>query len=134
MEKYVLDRDGLANLALDISKIILPGHFLALNGDLGTGKTFFVSKLLESLGGEQVSSPTYTILNEYSSDKGRVIHIDAYRLQELDYIGFEDYLAQNVIIVMEWADKFKQHLPTKRIQIDFEYYGDKRLAHVHIGI
>ncbi len=81
---------------------------LALKGDLGAGKTTFVKVLLKELGSEElVNSPTFSIINEYVSDRGTVYHMDLYRLnsiQELMDIGFEEYIDSGSLCVIEWPE------------------------------
>ena len=81
---------------------------MALTGDLGCGKTCFVQGLARGLNvadGYYITSPTFTIMNEYPAEKMRLYHLDLYRLSdpdELDYIGIEDQVGQNSVTVVEW--------------------------------
>ncbi|WP_033397840.1 tRNA (adenosine(37)-N6)-threonylcarbamoyltransferase complex ATPase subunit type 1 TsaE [Desulfobacter curvatus] len=81
---------------------------MALTGDLGCGKTCFVQGLAGGLGvedGYYITSPTFTIMNEYPAGTMRLCHLDLYRLSdpdELDYIGIEDQVGQNSVTVVEW--------------------------------
>jgi tRNA threonylcarbamoyladenosine biosynthesis protein TsaE len=83
---------------------------MALTGDLGCGKTCFVQGLARGLGVADdcyITSPTFTIMNEYPAKKMRLCHLDLYRLSntdELDYIGIEDQIGQNSVTVVEWPD------------------------------
>lgn len=93
--------------------------FVALYGDLGAGKTALVRGMGKSLGTSEVRSPTFTIVHEYETDP-RLIHFDAYRLEdgdELFAIGFDDYLAQNALIVLEWAERVPEALPGERLEL-----------------
>ncbi len=96
--------------------ILSPGDIICLNGDLGAGKTAFTTGLVKGLGfGDQVSSPTFTILHQYCSGCGQAIrsvnHFDAYRLsgaQEFTELGFEDITsAEDAVSVIEWADRLE---------------------------
>lgn len=81
------------------------GSFVALNGGLGAGKTAFVRGMAAALGYERVSSPTFTIVHEYPTNPP-IFHFDCYRLkcaEDLEGIGFDDYLSRSGIIAMEWA-------------------------------
>ena len=86
-----------------------PGDVLAYYGDLGAGKTAFTRGLAAGLGvTEPVTSPTYTIVNEYLSGRLPLFHFDMYRLgsaDELFDIGWEDYLARGAVCVVEWSEK-----------------------------
>ena len=91
-----------------LGKILQPGTVLAYTGDLGAGKTAFTRGLARGLGAtEQVTSPTYTIVNEYLSGRLPLFHFDMYRLHSADDlwdIGWEDYLDRNGICAVEWSE------------------------------
>src|ERR1700759_2772041 len=99
------------------SNSLVPNDVVALSGDLGAGKTHFVKGLLAGLGGrEDVTSPTFTLIHEYRSGRLPVFHFDFYRINQLDEIreiGFDDYLEENGIAVVEWGDRFPQVFPTR---------------------
>ncbi len=86
------------------------GFSISLTGDLGTGKTCFVQGLAKGLGVEEgfyITSPTFTIMNEYPAGTLRLCHLDLYRLgdaDELDYIGIEDRIGSDAVTVVEWPD------------------------------
>ena len=90
-----------------LGRLLNTGDIVCINGDLGTGKTVFTNGIAKSLGiKEHITSPTFTIVNEYS---GRVpfYHFDVYRIsdsEEMFEIGFEEYLYGEGIVVIEWAD------------------------------
>ena len=110
MEYVLKNLDDWKHVAADvISKIDNEKKtVLALKGDLGAGKTTFVKVLMKELGSEElVNSPTFSIINEYVSDRGTVYHMDLYRLnsiQELMDIGFEEYIASGSLCVIEWPE------------------------------
>lgn len=112
-------------LAVKLVSTLRPGDVLALEGELGSGKTQFVQGLAKGLGVSQdgyVRSPTFTLLNEY---RGRMplYHFDFYRLYdplELDDLGLEEYFDGKGITVIEWADKFPGALPERTMHIHFE--------------
>ena len=91
-----------------------PGDVLAYYGDLGAGKTAFTRGLASSLGvTEPVTSPTYTIVDEYLSGRLPLFHFDMYRLgsaDELFDIGWEDYLARGGICAVEWSENVEEAL------------------------
>ena len=103
---------------------LLPNEVVGLVGDLGAGKTHFVKGLLQGLGStEDATSPTFTLVHEYRSGRLPVFHFDFYRLNqaaELAEIGFDDYLEEGGIAVIEWADRFAEALPerTRWIRLD----------------
>ena len=91
-----------------LGKILKPGTVLAYRGDLGAGKTAFTRGLARGLGyAEPVTSPTYTIVNEYLGGRLPLFHFDMYRLRSSDDlwdIGWEDYLDRGGICAVEWSE------------------------------
>ncbi len=91
------------------------GDIVALCGDLGAGKTQFVKGLADGLASTAaVTSPTFTLIHEYIDGRLPLFHFDFYRLTDeraLMEIGFDDYLAEEGVLVIEWADKFREMLP-----------------------
>ena len=91
-----------------LGKVLRPGTVLAYEGDLGAGKTAFTRGLARGLGAaEQVTSPTYTIVNEYLSGRIPLFHFDMYRLSSSDDlwdIGWEDYLERGGVCAVEWSE------------------------------
>ena len=98
-----------------------------MTGNLGAGKTFFIRGICQNFDIEEVTSPTFSIINQYEG-RIRVIHFDFYRIKsiaELYDIGIEEYLDRDDILVfIEWSDRFPDILPGKRIEIDFEYLDE----------
>lgn len=90
-----------------LAKTLRPGQVLALEGDLGAGKTAFVRGLAAGLGYPgRVSSPTFTIVNEYEGGRLPLFHFDLYRLHsfgELEDLGWEDYLDRGGVCAVEWS-------------------------------
>ena len=97
-----------------IAAKLLPGDIIAYYGDLGAGKTAFTRGLAAGLGvTEQVTSPTYTIVNEYLSGRMPLFHFDMYRLDSADdlfNIGWEDYLARGGVCAVEWSENVEEAL------------------------
>ena len=97
-----------------LAKKLTPGAILAYRGDLGAGKTAFTRGLARGLGcDELVTSPTYTIVNEYLSGKMPLFHFDMYRLASSDDlwdIGWEDYLERGGICAVEWSENVEDAL------------------------
>ena len=91
-----------------LGKILKPGTVIAYRGDLGAGKTAFTRGLARGLGSsEMVTSPTYTIVNEYLGGRIPLFHFDMYRLASSDDlwdIGWEDYLDRNGVCAVEWSE------------------------------
>lgn len=98
---------------------------LALTGDLGTGKTVLTRGIALGLGipMDQVSSPTFTLIQEYPGSIP-LIHVDLYRLErpsELSALGLEEYFTPSTIVIIEWAERFPQILPSDHIAIRLEH-------------
>jgi tRNA threonylcarbamoyladenosine biosynthesis protein TsaE len=87
---------------------------LLLKGNLGAGKTTFTQVLLKNLRStDEVSSPTYSIVNEYNTPKGKVFHFDLYRLKNIDEvydIGIEEYLDNAFLCIIEWPEVYEDEL------------------------
>ena len=96
------------NLGAALARVLKPGAVIAYRGDLGAGKTAFTRGLARGLGiKESVTSPTYTIVNEYLSGSMPLFHFDMYRLgseDELFDIGWEDYLERGGVCAVEWSE------------------------------
>ena len=113
-----------------LSRYLEQGDVLALVGELASGKTTFIQGMLKGLNYmKPVTSPTFTLINEYEA-KYPVIHIDCYREENLNRwikVGFYDYLNAKNIVIIEWADKIPSLLPDDYIKIKFSHKGqDKR--------
>ncbi len=111
---------------------------IALHGDLGAGKTTFTQGIAAGLGIQQrVTSPTFTLVNEYTLENGwRLVHIDSYRLArgEAEGIGLEEILDdERAIVVIEWADRVADLLPNERIEIEFIAASEAESRTIIIG-
>lgn len=106
--------DETQALGKKLAESLRPGDVIAYFGDLGAGKTAFTRGIAEGLGVlEQVTSPTYTIVNEYLSVRLPLFHFDMYRLgssDELFDIGWEDYLARGGVCAVEWSENVEDAL------------------------
>lgn len=118
----------------DVVNEILPQlkhNILLLKGNLGAGKTTFTQVLLKNLGSDdEVNSPTYSIVNEYNSPKGKVFHFDLYRLKNIDEvydIGIEEYLDNSFLCIIEWPEVYEEELEGLRFHsISIENNGETR--------
>ena len=111
--------------------------FVALFGGLGAGKTALVRGMGAAVGTGEVRSPTFTIVHEYETSP-RLIHFDAYRLsdaEELFAIGFDEYLAQDAVIVLEWAERVPEALPRERLELRLAGSGEdpREIALIPLG-
>lgn len=96
----------------------------ALVGDLGVGKTVFTKGFAQGLGiREDVSSPTFTLVNEYHEGRLPFYHFDLYRIEEaeeLDMIGFEEYIYGRGVTLVEWANRVRDLLPPETVWVTIE--------------
>ena len=99
------------------------GDIIVLSGDLGSGKTKLTEGILSYFGLEnEISSPTFTIVNEYNTPNLKLFHFDVYRLddpEEFSYIGGEEYFEKGASII-QWGEKIEDLLPSNYIRITFE--------------
>ena len=114
-------------VGIALGKVLQPGTILAYKGDLGAGKTAFTRGLARGLGcSDMVTSPTYTIVNEYLSGRLPLFHFDMYRLSSADDlwdIGWEDYLDRNGICAVEWSENVEEALEGA-ISVTIEKLGE----------
>ena len=110
-----------------LAKALQPGTVIAYRGDLGVGKTAFTRGLARGLGAnEPVTSPTYTIVNEYLSGRLPLFHFDMYRLRSADElfdIGWEDYLDRGGVCAVEWSENVADALENA-IAVTIEKLGE----------
>lgn len=109
-------------IAETIANLLQRGDVLTLDGNLGTGKTTFTKGLAKGLQIKRaVTSPTFTIVKEYTGTLP-LYHMDAYRLENSDEdIGFDEYFYGNGICVVEWAQFIEEYLPENRLQITLTF-------------
>lgn len=112
-----------------LAGLLRSGDAIGLVGDLGAGKTLFVRGLARGLAVPpevRVTSPTFTLINEYQGGRLPLFHADLYRLEraaELDELGFEDLLARGGVVAVEWSDRFAV-LPGDRLDLELAVTGD----------
>ncbi|MBQ7359615.1 MAG: tRNA (adenosine(37)-N6)-threonylcarbamoyltransferase complex ATPase subunit type 1 TsaE [Lachnospiraceae bacterium] len=126
------------DLGRELGQSVEPGKVYTLIGDLGVGKTVFTQGFANGLGiTEAVSSPTFTIVQVY--DEGRIpfYHFDVYRIgdvEEMDEIGYEDYVYGEGVSLIEWANLIEEILPDKYTQITIEKDLEKGFDYRRITI
>jgi len=124
--KYSLTNiDEISQLIVDKIKTI---KTIMLRGELGSGKTTIVKSVLKKIGvNEVVTSPTFSIVNEYNSAETIVYHFDLYRIEnteELDVIGFEDYIYSQNICFIEWPEIVLDKINFKYLDIEVKYLDE----------
>jgi tRNA threonylcarbamoyladenosine biosynthesis protein TsaE len=118
--------DETFDIGRRIAAFLLPGSTVALNGVLGSGKTYLTKGIAFGLGiDENITSPTYTIINEYQASCA-FYHIDVYRLngdRDFEDIGGNEIIESGGICVIEWSEKIPKSLPDEKITINMEITG-----------
>lgn len=111
-------------IGADIGKKAKKGEIFLLHGDLGVGKTVFTKGFASGISVEEdITSPTFTILQEYETGRLPLYHFDVYRIEEaeeMDELGYEDYFYGDGVCLIEWASKIKEILPDTCISIWIE--------------
>ncbi|MCI8869322.1 MAG: tRNA (adenosine(37)-N6)-threonylcarbamoyltransferase complex ATPase subunit type 1 TsaE [Lawsonibacter sp.] len=119
-----------------LGRVLRPGTVVAYTGDLGAGKTAFTRGLARGLGcPERVTSPTYTVVNEYEGGRLPLFHFDMYRLggpEELYGIGWEDYLARGGVCAVEWSENVSEALEEDAVRVDLRRGGTENQRHIVI--
>lgn len=121
MEFEVNSIDDTTILGLKLGQLLNPGDVICLTGDLGTGKTHITKGIAKGLNiSDIITSPTFSIVNEYDSGRLKMNHFDVYRVNDSDEIyaiGFDDYIFSEAISVIEWANYIEDILPNEYIHI-----------------
>ena len=121
-----------------IGKAAQPGQIYTLTGDLGVGKTVFTQGVAAGLGiTEPISSPTFTIIQEYETGRLPLYHFDVYRIgdiEEMEEIGYDDYFFGKGICLIEWANLIEEILPENLIQITIEKDLEKEFDYRRITV
>jgi tRNA threonylcarbamoyladenosine biosynthesis protein TsaE len=118
-------------IGFDVGRKARHGDTFALSGELGAGKTCFTGGLARGLDVDEeyaITSPTFTLINEYPG-RCRLCHFDVYRLNhpdELDDLGFEEFVSGSDVVVIEWAEKIVSALPMDTIRIRFVYVDENK--------
>ena len=120
-EQYTID------FAKNYAQNLKTGDIIVLSGELGSGKTKFVQGILENFNlQDEISSPTFTIVNEYNSDTVNIYHFDVYRLEDSDEffaIGGEEYFSKGICLI-EWGELIEDILPKPYTKISFSKSDD----------
>ncbi len=121
------DEFATEDFAAQVATSMRPGDWIALDGELGAGKTSFVRGLARGLGIDPriVASPTFITMQTYGGGRMPLVHIDVWRLKDLDElesIGWNDLIkSKDRVIVVEWARRIAEQLPAKRLSIQLEF-------------
>lgn len=137
MNKLLINSElDTKEFGIELAKKLKPGAIIALIGDLGTGKTTLTKSIAEGLGiTEMITSPTFTIVQEYPEGRLPLYHFDVYRINELEEmyeLGYEEYFFGQGVCIIEWADLIMEIIPDDSIIIRIEYGAseDERIYHI----
>lgn len=136
IETDVFSVNDTIEVGYRLAKLMKYGGIVLLDGDLGAGKTVFVTGIARALNiDEYITSPTFTIVNMYRGDKN-LNHFDVYRIGEgdLDDIGFWDYVQQDTFVVIEWSSRIQNMLPKDVVKVKIKKDLDKGLDYRNITI
>lgn len=127
MEEYkitIRDEEDLIELAQNIESEKFENMVICLNGDLGSGKTVFAKAFASSMGIDEISSPTFSIIKEYDGELP-FYHMDVYRVENnVENLGLEEYFDKKGVTVIEWADMIKEYLPKERLDVKIKVTGE----------
>ena len=116
--------EDTTQLGINLGKLLKSGDIVCLTGDLGTGKTHITKGIAKGLGIEDnITSPTFTIVNEYETGRLKLNHFDVYRVSDPDEIYaivFDDYIFSDAVSVIEWANYIEEILPQDFLHILIE--------------
>lgn len=116
-------------LGKKIGEMSKPGDIFCLDGDIGSGKTHLTKGIALGLGIEEnITSPTFTIVNEYDSGRIKLNHFDVYRVNDPDEIyaiGFDEYIFSSAVSVIEWAEYIEELIPKDYVHISINKVPDK---------
>lgn len=122
MEYISNSENDTIKIAKKIAETLKPDDTIVLTGELGSGKTKFTEGILDYFGfKDEISSPTFTIVNEYQNESIKIFHFDVYRLADLDEfyaIGGDEYFGKGICII-EWGEQIEDALPKSYIKISF---------------
>ena len=106
-------------IAQNIQSEKFPNMVICLTGDLGSGKTIFTKGFAEALGiDENITSPTFNIIKEYTTGEMNLYHMDLYRLNgDVKNLGLEEYFTKGGVVIIEWADLIEDYLPEERLDV-----------------
>ena len=129
MELLSHSPEDTEDIGARLAEQLEPGAVVAFTGDLGAGKTAFTRGLARGLGiPDRITSPTFTIVNEYEGGRLPLFHFDLYRLgcaDELFDIGWEDYLARGGVCAVEWSERMEELLEPGTIRVDLRRGEDE---------
>jgi tRNA threonylcarbamoyladenosine biosynthesis protein TsaE len=123
--------EELPSVAKQLIKSFDGQKVIAFYGEMGAGKTTLIKAICEELGvADNISSPTFSIVNEYKSPKGKIYHFDFYRLKSIGEaydLGYEDYFYSKAYCLIEWPEKIADLMPLEYEKVTITKDGEKRI-------
>lgn len=137
LERRVEELHDLKNAAEWLLDNLNGLKIIAINGDMGVGKTTFIKSLCGFMGvSDEVTSPTFSIVNEYfSKDHGKIYHFDFYRIEDEEEawnIGLDDYLYSQAYCFIEWPEKIRNFIPPKSAELNISLDGQTRIFQLNL--
>ena len=131
---FLADENKTLSFAASLSANICPGMLIFLQGITGSGKTTFVRGILYALGcNKKVTSPSYTLIEEYHIKNLHILHMDLYRcesLMDIESTGIRDYMDSDTVIIVEWPEKFTEFFSNPSVKLEFNLKESGRNVHV----
>lgn len=128
IERELAGLGDTAKLGSELAAVLRAGDVVLLDGPLGAGKTTLVRSIVESFGGDAVSSPTFVVVNEYETEPV-VMHVDAYRLdggddEELALLGWDRVVSDETVALIEWGERIADLIEGEAATIGLEHAGE----------
>jgi tRNA threonylcarbamoyladenosine biosynthesis protein TsaE len=129
-----LDERELRDWGEALGRAVNPPFLITLTGELGVGKTTLAQSICAGYGvRDEITSPTYSLVQEYSAERSAVFHIDLYRLEssaQLTNIGWDEIVESRALILVEWPERAESRLPEDHLPIDLDYVPDDPMRRI----
>ncbi|HUF25725.1 MAG TPA: tRNA (adenosine(37)-N6)-threonylcarbamoyltransferase complex ATPase subunit type 1 TsaE [Gemmatimonadaceae bacterium] len=126
--RLALTESELENWGGELGHVAEPPLIVAISGELGAGKTTLVRSICRGYGvSEDVTSPTYALVHEYTTGRGPVFHLDLFRVEhprELTNLGWDDIIQADALVLVEWPERAGDRLPPSAVHLDLEHIAD----------
>lgn len=127
--------------AAEVAAMLTPGTVMALHGDLGAGKTTFMQGIALALGVDRpVTSPTFTLSNEYETPCFKLVHMDLYRIgsaDDLQAIGYQENIENGAVVALEWPERAEELIPPDALHVRLEIgegIEDRTITIMKVGL